>query len=140
FSQPGGPFGSLASLGGAPLVSLLVLITGFGLAQLIIRGRRPYRTWAAPVASTLVPVMAGLAVWPTVDTEPQAGTRTVGVVQGNAPNIGLDLLNARGTLRENHLAQSRKLLEAVRSGQVPQPDLDRKSTRLNSSHVSISYA
>src|SRR5699024_1388796 len=38
FSQPGGAFGSLAAIGGAPLVSLLVLITGFGLAQLIIRG------------------------------------------------------------------------------------------------------
>src|SRR5699024_9410816 len=127
FSQPGGAFGSLAAIGGAPLVSLLVLITGFGLAQLIIRGwqhdRRTHKTWAAPVASTLLPVMAGLAVWPTVDTAPQTGTRTVGVVQGNAPNIGLDLLNARKTLRTNHLTQSRKLLNDIRSGRSPQPDL-----------------
>lgn len=127
FSQPDGPFASLASLGGAPLVGLLVLVTGFGLAQLVVRAWhrqwRPWATWATPVISVLVPTLAGLAVWPTIGTAAESGTRTVGVVQGNAPNIGLDLLNARNILRANHLKQSRKLLAAVRSGDMPRPDL-----------------
>lgn len=127
FSQPDGPFAALASLGGAPLVGLAVLMTGFGLARLVVRVCRrswsPWKTWATPVASVLVPLLAGLSVWPTIGTAAQSGTRTVGVVQGNAPDIGLDLLNARGVLRANHLEQSRKLLAAVRSGKVARPDL-----------------
>src|SRR5699024_136264 len=127
FSQPDGPFTSLAALGGAPLVGLLVMITGFALAQLLTRGWRrklqPRSGWPGPVAGLLVPVTAALAMWPSIGTEPQEGTRTVGVVQGNAPDIGLDLLDARHVLRANHIRQSRKLLHKVQAGQVPRPDL-----------------
>lgn len=127
FSQPEGAFLSLASVGGAPLVGFAVLVTGFGLAQWLVRSRergpRPNRGWVAPALATLLPVVAGLAVWPSVGTDAQAGTRTVAVVQGNAPDLGLGLLGARDTIRANHLAQTEQLASAIREGTLPRPDL-----------------
>lgn len=119
FSQPEGSFTSLASIGGTPLVGFAVLVTGFSLALLCVRPRR----YVWPAVGVVLPVVAGLLVWPTIGTAATAGTRTVAVVQGNAPDIGLGLLDARDTLRRNHLAESARLLTAIRKGQVPQPDL-----------------
>lgn len=126
FSQPEGAYLSLASLGGAPLVGFAVLVTGFGLAQLLVRiratGLRPGRAWVTPVAAVLVPPLAGLAVWPTIDTDPENGTRTVAVVQGNAPDVGIGLLGQRDTIRANHFAESAELLDRIHSGELPRPD------------------
>ncbi|NIJ12169.1 apolipoprotein N-acyltransferase [Saccharomonospora amisosensis] len=127
FSQPEGAFLSLASVGGVPLVGFAVLVTGFGLAQWIVRARerdwRPHRGWIAPALATVLPAVAGLAVWPAVGTEAQTGTRTVAVVQGNAPDLGLGLLGARDIVRANHLAQTEKLAADIRDGTLPRPDL-----------------
>ncbi|EHR61522.1 MULTISPECIES: apolipoprotein N-acyltransferase [Saccharomonospora] len=127
FGQVDGPFLSLGSIGGAPLVGFAVLLTGFGLAALIAHvhehGLRPSPAWCTPVSAALVPVIAALLVWPTVGTEPQDGTRTVAVVQGNAPNIGLGLLGQRSTLRRHHLQASQELATRIRSGALPRPDL-----------------
>jgi apolipoprotein N-acyltransferase len=124
FSQPEGAFLSLASLGGAPLVGFAVALTGFGLAAVALRlPARNGRCLVAPVAATLVPVLAGLAGWTLVGTAAEDGSRTVAAVQGNAPDIGLALQGARGELRANHLAQSERLLDDVRAGRVQRPDL-----------------
>ncbi len=122
FSQPEGAFLPLASIGGAPLVGFAVVLTGFGLAALIAKLREP-RALAWPVVFTIVPAVAGLALWPTIGTEAQDGSLTVATVQGNAPDIGLALQGQRGVLRQNHLAESARLLQQIQSGQVPKPDL-----------------
>jgi len=127
FSQSEGAFLSLASVGGAPLVGFAVVLTGFGLAALLVRLRTPaacpQRAFIAPVAATLLPVIAGLAVWPTIGTSAQSGTLTVATVQGNAPNVGLGLLNDAATVSANHLTQSERLASEIHSGAVPKPDL-----------------
>ncbi|MBB4683572.1 apolipoprotein N-acyltransferase [Amycolatopsis jiangsuensis] len=127
FSQPEGAFLSLASVGGAPLVGFAVVLTGFGLAALLARSwatrRIRDRVLVWPVVFTLVPAVAGLAVWPTIGTSAQDGSLTVATVQGNAPDIGIALQGQRGVLRESHLAESARLLQQVRSGQLPEPDL-----------------
>ncbi len=127
FGQPEGAYLPLASVGGAPLVGFAVLLTGFGLARLAVlfrAGRRgPGIRWAVPVACTLLPVVAGLALWPTIGTEAQAGTRSVAVVQGNAPDIGLGLLGQRDVIRRNHLEASAELARRIQSGEIPRPDL-----------------
>lgn len=127
FSQPEGAYLPLASIGGAPLVGFAVIVTGLGLAALLIHlrehGITPSRAMITPIAATLLPPLAGLALWPAIGTEPQTGTRTVAVVQGNAPNSGLGLLGQRGTIRANHLAESERLAEAIHDGTVPTPDL-----------------
>ena len=124
FSQPEGAFLPLASVGGAPLVGFAVVLTGFGLTALLVRlRRREWRPLLAPAAAALVPVVAGLALWPTIGTGPQDGSRVVATVQGNAPNVGLELMNESAALRANHLAQAGRLAEEIAAGAVPRPDL-----------------
>jgi apolipoprotein N-acyltransferase len=124
FSQPEGVFLPLASLGGAPLVGFAVALCGFGLAWLLVRvHRRQWRWLVAPVLAVVVPVAAGLALWPSVGTDAQAGTLTVAVVQGNAPDAGLALRGQREVLRDNHLAETERLLADIEAGRVPRPDL-----------------
>lgn len=127
FSQPEGAFLPLASIGGAPLVGLAVVLTGFGLAAVCLRvkdsipslsrgkGAFTRRSIIAPAVLTLVPVVAGLAVWPTIGTEAQDGELTIATVQGNAPDIGLALEGRRDELRSNHLAESARLLEQLKA-------------------------
>jgi apolipoprotein N-acyltransferase len=127
FSQPEGAYLPLASVGGAPLVGFAVVLTGFSLAALLVRLRRGgfggWRRLIAPAVVALVPIVAGLALWPTIGTGAESGSLTVATVQGNAPNVGLNLLNEAGQIRADHLAQNARLAAEVRSGAVPKPDL-----------------
>ncbi|MFD8492924.1 apolipoprotein N-acyltransferase [Amycolatopsis sp. NPDC059657] len=115
FSQPEGAFTPLASIGGAPLVGLAVVLTGFGLAKALDDRRA--------LAFVIVPLTAGMVLWPTIGTDAQDGELTVATVQGNAPDIGLALEGRRDELRDNHLAETRRLLADIRAGKVPKPDL-----------------
>lgn len=98
-------------------------LCGFGLAWLLVWTRRrairliPAFTWF------LAPLVAGLAVWPTIGVEPTNGEVTVAVVQGNAPDIGLELLSARDQIRANHLATSERLISDIEAGRVAKPEL-----------------
>lgn len=130
FSQPEGAFLSLASVGGAPLVGLAVVLTGFALASLWMSVKSKSlkvafteRGVVVAAVLTVLPVIAGLAVWPTVGTEAQDGELTVATVQGNAPDIGLALEGRRDELRANHLAESARLLADIHAGKVAKPDL-----------------
>ncbi|WIX91310.1 apolipoprotein N-acyltransferase [Amycolatopsis sp. DG1A-15b] len=126
FSQPEGAFLPLASIGGAPLVGLAVVLTGFGLATLAARlwdVRKLTRPVVFAALAALLPVVAGLTLWPAIGTGAQDGELTVATVQGNAPDIGLALQGQRTVLRENTIAESERLLAAVRAGKVAKPDL-----------------
>ncbi|SDG66419.1 apolipoprotein N-acyltransferase [Lentzea fradiae] len=117
FGQVDGPFGRLAAVGGAPLVTFAVVVTGFGFAAWLPHLRQWWRGWA------LLPVVAALVAGPLVIVDAQNGQRTVAVVQGNAPDIGLDLLTAGDTLRANHLRKTAELAGKIRDGSLPRPDL-----------------
>ncbi|GAA1299433.1 apolipoprotein N-acyltransferase [Saccharothrix xinjiangensis] len=117
FGQVEGPYLPLAAIGGAPLVTFAVVATGFGAAAWAVRPRDPRRAW--PV----LPLAAALAVAPLVGVDARAGSLTVAVVQGNAPDAGLGLLGRREVLRRNHLRVTAELADAVRAGEVPAPDL-----------------
>lgn len=124
FSQPDGAFVPLASVGGAPLVGFAVVLTGFAAPSLISRlRRRAWRGSILPAAGVVVPAVAGLALWPTIGTAAETGSLTVASVQGNAPDVGIALMQEQETLRANHLAQSERLAQQIRSGAVPKPDL-----------------
>jgi apolipoprotein N-acyltransferase len=114
FGQPDGPFGRLAVIGGAPLVSFAVVLTGFGLAHWLPRIKA---AWA------VLPFAAALAVGSLISVDAQNGERTVAVVQGNAPDIGLGLLDASDTLRANHLRKTAELKALIDGGSIPKPDL-----------------
>ena len=146
FGQPDGVFLPLAALGGAPLLSFAVVLCGLGLGELArraaqgadqsvdqgadqgavrraTRGRPNARALLAPALAVLLPVLAGLAAGPLVDTAPQAGTRTVALVQGNVPRAGLDFNSQRRAVLDNHRARTEQLAADVHAGRVPQPDL-----------------
>ncbi|GAA5123350.1 apolipoprotein N-acyltransferase [Haloechinothrix salitolerans] len=125
YSQPEGVFTSLAALGGVPLVTFAVVLTGFGLARLVlaVADRARGRALAIAALAVVVPVAAGGIMWPFIGTASTSGTVTVAAVQGNAPNVGLDLLGMRDVLRRNHLAESERLQAAIESGEQPRPDL-----------------
>ncbi|MFR9728417.1 apolipoprotein N-acyltransferase [Saccharopolyspora sp. MS10] len=124
FTQPTGPLLPLASVGGATLVTFAVALIGCGLGVLATRVRRGRRArLIAPAAAVLVPVVAGAALWPSIGVDAQAGTARVALVQGNAPDIGLDLLYEDGVLHDNHIRGARRLVEDVRAGRVARPDL-----------------
>jgi apolipoprotein N-acyltransferase len=146
FSQAEGPFTALAAYGGAPLVSFAVALTGTLLAAAALALRRawsttrtadagadpaPERRIAARAAALLVagvlavPLVGGLARLPTAGPSLSAGgaTRTVAVVQGNVPRAGLEFNAQRRAVLDNHVAQTMRLAESVRSGDAAQPDL-----------------
>lgn len=124
FGQPDGPMLPLASVGGAPLVGFAVVLVGLGLTQLVLRARGTgWRRLLAPALAVLLPLVASAAVAPTIGTAAQVGTLRVAVLQGNAPNIGLRLMDATETIRANHLRQAHALATAIRAGRTPRPDL-----------------
>jgi len=127
YGQPEGLFLPLATVGGTALLGFAVVLTGGGLAELAARLLRPKRRTprqlVAPAAFVVVPLLAGLAAAPLVSTNADKGTRTVAVVQGNAPNDGLNLMYDTPILRRNHLQATRQLAADVRAGRVHRPDL-----------------
>jgi apolipoprotein N-acyltransferase len=127
FTQTGGLFLPLASVGGAALVTFALALTAAALADL---GRRLWETgrepaWGGlivPLVLMLVPTAAGLAATPLIGVDPNAGTAKVGVVQGNAPNVGLDLLYQDSVLHDNHVRGAQNLADEVQAGRLARPD------------------
>ncbi|MCD2194949.1 apolipoprotein N-acyltransferase [Actinomycetospora endophytica] len=126
FGQAGGAFAKLAALGGAPLVSFGVVLSGAGLWWLTTL-RRPPRRRALVAVGALVAVLAGpvvgLATPAHAAAEPGDRTVTVAAVQGNVPRAGLDFASQRRAVLDNHVRETRLLAAQVAAGQRPRPDL-----------------
>ncbi|QGK72189.1 apolipoprotein N-acyltransferase [Allosaccharopolyspora coralli] len=123
FTQPEGAMTPWAAVGGAGLVTFLVAVVGTAIGEFVARIAGGRRRLAAPAVLAIAPVALGLAMWPLVGTEAQEGTAKVAVVQGNAPDVGLDLLYEDDVLRDNHMRALRDLADDVRAGQVQRPDV-----------------
>lgn len=123
FTQPEGVFLPLAAVGGAVLVGFAVALSGCGLAVLALRIRQAPRRWIAPAVVAVLPLVAGWVRVSLIETDEEEGTATVAVVQGNAPDAGIALLGQSATVRANHIAQADRLVDDVRAGRVPAPDL-----------------
>jgi apolipoprotein N-acyltransferase len=125
FTQVGGVLLPLASLGGAALVTFAVALVGAALADLgrkLVTRRPGWRGLTAPLALLLLPLVAGLATRPSIGTDPNAGTARVAVVQGNAPNVGLGLLDQDTVLHDNHIRATEQLADNVQAGRLARPD------------------
>ena len=120
FSQADAPTRGLAAVGGAPLVTFAVALTGTCLAAcaLALAGdRRRALAWGG---GALAVVLAGLAV-PVA--RPAGRTVTVAVIQGGVPQLGLDFNAQRAAVLGNHAAATHELAARVRRGAVAAPDL-----------------
>ncbi|MEU5843656.1 apolipoprotein N-acyltransferase [Rhodococcus sp. NPDC047139] len=126
FGQPDGLFVSLVVVGGAPLVSFAVALTGAGAAALVRAARRrPRRGWAVPVAVTVLGPLLAAAAWPLVrtGTDDGATTVTVAAIQGSVPRLGLEFNAQRKAVLDNHVARTFELAAEVDAGRVPRPQV-----------------
>lgn len=115
FSQGETLFTGYAALGGVPLVSFAVALSGALLAFAVVRPRR-----VVPVALALaVPLLALLI--------PRQGDEgksvNVGIVQGNVPGEGMYALGDEPAIvLRNHADGTHALARAVREGKLLKPD------------------
>jgi apolipoprotein N-acyltransferase len=130
YSQADGPFARLAVLGGTPLVSFAVVLTGFALGGLVralaARPRPPVRTVAVcAVLPALLALLAGLpaAGWVTGTSDAPTREVTVAAVQGSVPRLGLDFNAQRRAVLDYHVRRTEQLADDVAAGRLPRPDL-----------------
>ena len=113
FSQSGSPYVNLAWAGGALLVSMAVILTGAVIALGIEAGRA--RRWVFVAVCPVVAIgLAFVGVFIPLNAQPETGRLSVGVVQGNVPNEGLDSFQQARQVTENHLAETQNLVAANR--------------------------
>jgi apolipoprotein N-acyltransferase len=147
--QTSGPFLPLVRLGGVPLLSLAIVLTGCGAAAFVIetlswwRVSQRRRNAARPSAddariadappAVVLPAFCiclmfflAAAVWPQVrhsgtgsGNEP---TAMAAVVQGNVPRLGLEFNAQRLAVLGNDVRETRRLADDVRAGRVLRPD------------------
>ncbi|MGH3708858.1 MAG: apolipoprotein N-acyltransferase [Pseudonocardiaceae bacterium] len=137
FGQPSGVFLPLAAIGGAPLLTAAVVLTGFGTGELLRRAvRGPLRSPAVeaagfgrvralvvPALFAVAPVVAGVVVAPLVGTTTIDDQAVVALVQGNVPRAGLDFNAQRRAVLDNHVARTLQLAADVAAGRYPRPAL-----------------
>lgn len=127
YSQADGVFLPLASVGGAPLVGLAVALCGAALAcggRALLAGAAG-RTGGLLLSGCLlvIPIVAAAALTPTITDQPDGRTLRVAVVQGNAPNVGIDLRSEQDTIWANHRRQLERLTQQIHSGNRERPDV-----------------
>ncbi|MFC9517037.1 apolipoprotein N-acyltransferase [Nocardiaceae bacterium NPDC056970] len=126
FGQPEGWLLPLAALGGAPLLSFGVALTGTGLAAvaLTVLRRRPWRALAGPVLVACGASVVAVAAVPYVHADADGDrTITVAAIQGSVPQLGLDFNAQRRAVLDNHVRRTFQLADDVAAGREPQPDL-----------------
>jgi apolipoprotein N-acyltransferase len=119
FSQGEAPALRLAVLGGAPLVTFVAAATGGVLVALCWR-RRPD---LSALGYLLVGVLLVLGPAAVPASQPDGPTRTVAIVQGNVPRLGLDFNAQRRAVLDNHVNATLKLAADVKAGRQRTPDL-----------------
>ncbi|HEY3503449.1 MAG TPA: apolipoprotein N-acyltransferase [Actinocatenispora sp.] len=123
FSQQDGPLAGLAALGGAPLVTFGVALSGGLLVAAVWRPTRPTRAGVARgtalAAAAVLVALSGLAV---PRAKPAGRQVVVAVVQGNVPRLGLEFNAQRRAVLDNHVDATIALANRV-AGTPQQPDL-----------------
>ncbi|MGK2882042.1 MAG: apolipoprotein N-acyltransferase [Mycobacterium sp.] len=139
FGQTTGPFLVIAHLGGAPLLSFAITLSGFSIAALAMEIVRWWRAGerasgdvaSAPPAVVLpgicicVVLLATAVVWPSVHKSGAGSGEdpnvVVAAVQGNVPRLGLEFNAQRRAVLDYHVNETLRLAEDVRRGAQAQP-------------------
>src|SRR6516164_8867117 len=119
-SQAGTPAAPWAAVGGAPLLTFLLALTGSTLAWLVLRRRIvPALAFAGALGLTL----AG-ALLPADPVPPGTPVATVAAVQGDVPHArNLPNLLRASTVTQNQVAATERLATQVKAGLKPAPDV-----------------
>jgi apolipoprotein N-acyltransferase len=129
FANTGSPYTPLAALGGAPLVTFAVALSGTLLAAAApaavrlckdVRNVRAALPGAGALVLSAAVLVAGLFV--PVPTDATDHVR-IAVVQGNVQQPGLHFLGRPMMILDNHVKATLKLAADIKAGRVPKPDL-----------------
>ncbi|MBV9594327.1 MAG: apolipoprotein N-acyltransferase [Actinobacteria bacterium] len=132
FSQAESPLRWFAALGGAPLVSFAVAVAGGALTSGVVAGLRAGPAWRqawsdiarSAAVVVLVPLLATGLSWPLHPAADRHGTTTtIALVQGSVPDRGLAFEDRPREVLDNHVAQTLKLADEIRAGNVARPSL-----------------
>jgi apolipoprotein N-acyltransferase len=126
FSQSASPFTRYASLGGAPLLTFAVALTGSLAAAIVLwawpaHGRRPGAATRLAAAAGIAAIVAAGPAIPLPG--PNGRPITAAVIQGNVPRLGLGFLGQRSMVLHDHVNAVHKLAALIRAGRQPAPDL-----------------
>nr|WP_245984707.1 apolipoprotein N-acyltransferase [Streptomyces tateyamensis] len=127
FANTASPYTPLAALGGAPLVSFAVALSGTLLAYLVLLAvrrrtagpRTAVRATAAVLCAAVATTGGMLVPIPTKGDD----TVKVALVQGNVPRPGMDFLGRPMQVLDNHADATEQLAERIKAGQEPRPDV-----------------
>ncbi|MGW5111931.1 apolipoprotein N-acyltransferase [Nocardia sp. NPDC004123] len=152
FGQADGWYLPFAMVGGAPLVSFAVALTGTGLAWLAVSLLRRFTSgaeeggepaavasdsprsgairptsWNRIVAAAMLVAIVPLTgvILRTALPGPEDGNRpiTVAAIQGSVPRLGLDFNAQRRAVLDNHVKRTEELARDIAAGRAPQPDV-----------------
>ena len=122
FGANDAPVTSLASLGGAPLLSFLLALMGALLVWVVLRARdRDFvRAEIGVVGAALIVVIGVVLPLPTAA---EAGSPYVAVIQGNTAGIGISAFDQARAVLNNHVKETKRLAAQVAAGEAQQPQL-----------------
>ncbi len=123
FSQPEGPFLPFAALGGAPLLTFTVALTGCLAARAFEASLRhgQMKIIALAAAGIVEVPLIGLAFSLLVHNGDSSRHENIAVVQGNVPRLGLNFDDQREAVLRNHVNETLKLAQQIKSGDAPKP-------------------
>ena len=136
FSQDAGPFTPWVAYGGVPLLSAVIALCGFLLADAWLRARTA--AWArgglsirtaftrpvlVVVGSALLLPAVGALGWLRITSgdDSDVPSATIAVIQGNVPRAGLEFNAQRRAVLDNHVRETLKLADDVARGRSPRP-------------------
>ena len=130
-SQAGLPTQGWAAIGGAPVLSFVVALTGTTLAWVLLsalRGDGAARGRRTGIAAVAFAATAGVSCLPaalSLDPVPaNAKTAEVAAIQGNVPRErSLQAQVDEAIVTANHATATEKLAAKVAAGTLPRPDL-----------------
>ncbi|MGI8870013.1 MAG: apolipoprotein N-acyltransferase [Mycobacteriales bacterium] len=127
FRQPDGPFLPFVAVGGAPLLTFVIALAGSLLALAVVGCKARWyavrrRALAGALGCAVVVPLLGLALGPLMIHSGSGDPhRTVAVVQGNVPRLGLDFNAQREAVLRYHVRQTERLAAAIKAGTAPRP-------------------
>ena len=125
FSQADAPVLRLAALGGAPAVTFGVGAAAGALVGLYFVMSPNWRaTPRKPLIWLLVIAFALIVLPRAIPLGGASGpTKTIAIVQGNVPRLGLEFNEQRRAVLDNHVKGTLRLAADVAAGKQKQPDL-----------------
>jgi len=122
FGASDAPVTSLASVGGAPLLTFLLALMGALLVWVAVRaGGRDFVRAGIGVVGAGAIVVVGIVL--PLPTAAEAGSPYIAVIQGNTADIGMSAFDQARAVLDNHVKETKHLAAQVAAGEAKQPQL-----------------